>query len=160
MSVAEDPPSAPPINPALAGRIGSQAHLSTARLLDLNCGLRNTDPVQVQMWQLHTEPGFQWRRDPDGISYAFRLASRVTPQSDTELVVFQCDIVFELKFLLDDAGDYSDDECQAFGSTSGLFAAWPYLREVLQSTSMRCGLPPIVLDVIRLNFEAPEVVRP
>ncbi len=38
----------------------------------------------------------------------------------------------------------------AFGRTSGVFSAWPYWREFVHSTSLRLGVPSLVLPTFRI----------
>lgn len=45
----------------------------------------------------------------------------------------------------------SGEEIQAFASTSGLFAVYPYAREYVQSVSMRMGLLPLTLDFLKIS---------
>ncbi len=45
-----------------------------------------------------------------------------------------------------------DDECvKAFGKINGLYNCWPYIREIIQSTLTRLGLPPFALPVLTAN---------
>lgn len=38
-----------------------------------------------------------------------------------------------------------------FSAVNGIFHAWPYFREIVQSSSGRMGLAPIVLPLLRIN---------
>lgn len=42
----------------------------------------------------------------------------------------------------------SSEVAAAFGKLNGVYNAWPYWREYVQSTSNRIGLPPIVLPLV------------
>jgi preprotein translocase subunit SecB len=57
--------------------------------------------------------------------------------------------------LLEDAPEFDDDHLEAFGAFTGVFAAHPYVREALQNLTIRLGLPPLVLDVVRMPIDAP-----
>lgn len=43
----------------------------------------------------------------------------------------------------------------AFANINGLYNAWPYFREALQSTAARLGFPPVVLRVHRVSTSVP-----
>lgn len=42
----------------------------------------------------------------------------------------------------------------AFANVNGIFNAWPYIRELVQTTATRMGLPPLVLPVYRVGPQA------
>lgn len=50
-------------------------------------------------------------------------------------------------------GSVSDEDLAAFGTVCVLFAAHPYLREILQSLTGRMGLPPLTLDLMQLPLD-------
>ena len=41
-------------------------------------------------------------------------------------------------------------ELEAFGLISVVFNCWPYLREIIQNTMVRTGLPAYTLDTIKI----------
>jgi len=47
-------------------------------------------------------------------------------------------------------------EIRSFADVNGIFNAWPYFREFVQSTSSRMDLPPIILPVYRV----PQMSKP
>ena len=57
---------------------------------------------------------------------------------------------FELAYLADGLQDFSDESLHAFAQTNGVFNAWPYWREFVQSTTARMGTKPIVVPVFRI----------
>lgn len=57
---------------------------------------------------------------------------------------------FELKYALPEGFSASSDELAAFAETNGVFNAWPYFREFLQSSMARMGLPPLYLPLFRV----------
>lgn len=42
-----------------------------------------------------------------------------------------------------------------FARTNGLYNAWPFLRELVQSTTMRMGIAPLMLPMFRINRQTP-----
>jgi hypothetical protein len=47
--------------------------------------------------------------------------------------------------------DTTVDELNAFAGTNAVFNAWPYLRSDIQDLSIRVGLSPLVLPVLRVG---------
>lgn len=63
---------------------------------------------------------------------------------------------FELTYGLDSAPPAEPREMlfNAFAHLNGMYNAWPYLRELVQNTTSRMTLPPVVLPVFRVGPEA------
>jgi preprotein translocase subunit SecB len=82
----------------------------------------------------------------------------VEAASETEdaAVRFTLNATQEVNYAVTDPTSYSDEEIGVFGVTSALLTVYPYLRELVQSTSLRCGLAPIVLDLVRIPMGARE----
>jgi hypothetical protein len=56
-------------------------------------------------------------------------------------------LVLELRYAL--TGTVTDAEAKAFGQYNAAFNAWPYLRELVHSLSMRMGLAPLVVPLLK-----------
>lgn len=67
----------------------------------------------------------------------------------------QCEIAVEYFFNVTGGpkGDALAPFLAAFAQINGVFNAWPYIRETVQSLTTRMGLPPLTLAV----FRVPEV---
>jgi preprotein translocase subunit SecB len=70
-----------------------------------------------------------------------------------------CDVVIEAEFVLvyavDSLEGIKQKNLDVFGQTNGVFNAWPYWREFVQSITTRMGLPPLTLPAYRLAPPAP-----
>lgn len=53
-----------------------------------------------------------------------------------------------------DRGEISQDEAEVFGRVNGIYNAWPYLREYVQSCLVRLGLPVFELPLLRAGAAA------
>lgn len=58
---------------------------------------------------------------------------------------------FALVYQLPMSDEYTQDHYDAFGEINGLFNLWPYWRELVQNVTMRMGLPPLTLPVMRVH---------
>jgi preprotein translocase subunit SecB len=50
----------------------------------------------------------------------------------------------------------SKEEIEGFARLNGTFNAWPYLREIVQSTTTRMGIPPLILPLYRIKAPVPK----
>lgn len=57
---------------------------------------------------------------------------------------------FDLLYDLPKAKDFAAADLSRFANVNGVYNAWPYWRELVQSITVRMGLPPIVLPVFRI----------
>lgn len=78
-----------------------------------------------------------------------RIGSESTPQA----VVVK--IQYELEYELPEGLQVTRSEIQAFARVNGVFNAWPYFRETVQSAMQRMDLPPLVLPVYRVPQPSP-----
>lgn len=63
----------------------------------------------------------------------------------------------DLRYGLPEGFESTPEERQAFADLNGVFNAWPYFREFVQSATVRMGLPAFVVPVLRLNRDKPQV---
>jgi hypothetical protein len=55
---------------------------------------------------------------------------------------------FALRYRLTQQGVHDSNSVDAFAKMNGVYNAWPYWREFVQSTVARMGLPPLVVGVL------------
>lgn len=53
-----------------------------------------------------------------------------------------------------DRGEVDDADADMFGRVNGIYNAWPYLREYVQSSLIRLGLPSFELPLLRAGAAA------
>lgn len=58
---------------------------------------------------------------------------------------------FAITYSIDPQEGLTQDNYDAFGERNGVYNAWPYWREFVQSTTVRMGLPPLTLPVFRVG---------
>jgi preprotein translocase subunit SecB len=59
---------------------------------------------------------------------------------------------YELEYSLESFDNIKPENIRAFGLMNGVYNAWPYWREFVQSMTVRMGLPPLTLPVITGKF--------
>lgn len=58
---------------------------------------------------------------------------------------------FALRYSMSEPGEATARALEEFAQSNGVYNAWPYWREYLQSTTARMGLPAFVLPVFRVE---------
>ncbi|HWE55810.1 MAG TPA: hypothetical protein VG435_09865 [Acidimicrobiales bacterium] len=147
MSEADQLP--PPVDLDLAAHIVPHVHLAAARLFEVHASFVMGAQIPDPPYTFTTGIGFAWARREDGFGYVIRCEVTAFPLDELEQPFWKCEAAHELTYQAENADQFSDEEAIPFGMSSGVLAAWPYLRETVQSMSARSGLNPIVLDVIR-----------
>ncbi len=80
----------------------------------------------------------------------FYLAANKTTEVE-RLHSLAIEASFALQYQLASLEGLTEEQFKAFAMTNGIYNAWPYWREYVQSTTSRMGLPPIVVPVFRLS---------
>lgn len=91
------------------------------------------------------------------VKASFRFAAHEGENSGANDPV-EVGATFEARYSLvkENMSDFTQEHYDAFARTNGIFNAWPYFREFLQSSLVRMGLPAFALPVLRLPQSAPE----
>jgi hypothetical protein len=63
------------------------------------------------------------------------------------------EVAFELAYRLPPEFKASKEELDDFAAVNGVFNAWPYFREVIQTATGRMNLPPIVIPLYHVTKE-------
>jgi preprotein translocase subunit SecB len=94
---------------------------------------------------------------PDGPIFRIRstvpgtISDQAEISDETDIFRFHC--VHQLTFANPAGIEFPDDELRAFGSTSCLLMAYPYVREALASTAAKSGMGPVLLPPFLLAYE-------
>lgn len=81
----------------------------------------------------------------------FMLVVKRHEGSPEELLV-RIEARFALTYMLASQEDLSEENYEAFGQRNGVYNAWPYWREFVQSTTVRMGLPALTMPVYRVGI--------
>jgi hypothetical protein len=139
-----------------AQKVGALINLLDVRLVYQDVRLGNLKSCQAEVSVGH---GCATRRDIENkqirIDANFQFELREKDQQGGEPMAF-IRAVFALCYYIESVETVSDEEAQAFGSTSGSVTAWPYWREMLYSTMARMGLQPITLPSFRVAADSDE----
>ena len=79
----------------------------------------------------------------------FRLTVKAAGEKETTPLL-SIEAKFVVIYSLKSFDGLEDKNLSAFGATNGVFNAWPYWREFVQSTTMRMGLQILTVPLYRL----------
>jgi len=74
---------------------------------------------------------------------------RITKKSKRPSVTIGCKLL--LKYKITSLEGLGEDNFTQFARFNGIYNAWPYWREFVQSMIARMGLPPLVVPVFQLS---------
>jgi hypothetical protein len=89
--------------------------------------------------------------DKDGVLGVHTMVHVHVSESEKSEDLVSIRAVFEILYQLPEGLAVGNDELEAFARSNGVFNAWPYFREFVQSMATRMGLPPILLPLFRLR---------
>ena len=101
-------------------------------------------------------------RQEDGTFFVVAtIRAQLVPEEEKEEPLVSVETSFELQYRLPEGFRVGPDTLTTFAETNGVYNAWPYWREFVQSTFARMGLPPVVLPLLRARevMEKPEAEK-
>ena len=131
-------------------RLAQVVNLVTVRTIQASFSLESIHqddvvgelPLQVQAMGL---------RSPDSAStvrVVVKTSLDIRPVSAPDRTMGKIEASMALDYLVRDETIFAlltEEDLKEFAARNGLYNAWPYLREFFQSTSMRMGLPTLVI---------------
>ncbi len=78
----------------------------------------------------------------------FSFDSHFEDDDRPEKAPLHIDVTFSLTYSLTSLDEIDEEKVDAFGKMNAVYNAWPYVREFVQSTLVRMGLPALTLPVL------------
>lgn len=85
------------------------------------------------------------------------IARQTDPPAEKNAVEVRA--TYDVTYEVPDQSDLTQEHFDAFANVNGVFNAWPYFREFLQSSLGRMSLPPFTLPVLRMGATRRSSVR-
>jgi preprotein translocase subunit SecB len=82
------------------------------------------------------------------------VESEENMQSDT----FEVDITYCVIYQASNGINAEKEEKMAFGLTNAIFNSWPYAREHIQNISMKMGLKPFIMPLVKI-VDLPKIFK-
>lgn len=128
--------------------------LTNVRLLEVHAK-RHSFRSTVANAQLQMSGGFQAAAG----TYANRFDWTVSLLADDDETVGVIHAVFLVEYAVEDGYEPDPQAADYVAGTVGRLAAYPYVREIVQSTAARLGLAPVVLGLLAPGAYGPDRVN-
>lgn len=113
-----------------------------------------TSGRQVTQFAFVVHP--QWQRNEDQLDYRFDVRCEPQDEDGEAVALIEYSVVCSYEVLDTDALEsVADEDLTLFGANVVLYAAYPYLREGVQSVADRLGMNDISLGMLRRNRDLP-----
>lgn len=154
------------------GSQNTESHAATDRyasareLLD-NCDIADIHPVHIEaeltapVPRKYSKVGFDSTLEHAVGPGAFRnrFGFKFTLADDDDEPVAELSFVLIVEWAVEEGYEPSAEAAEYVAKTTGYFAAYPYARELAQSTASRLGLDPLVLGILNRMETRPSAVR-
>ncbi len=91
------------------------------------------------------------RQDNGTFFVVAKMRTQLVPEQAQEEPLVSIETSFEIRYGLPEGFHVDPQTLTTFAETNGVYNAWPYWREFVQSMFARMGLPPVVLPVLRVR---------
>ena len=91
------------------------------------------------------------------VSVDFDLVAKIAEEEEPAVTI---SATFLLMYKVNSIEGLGEDHFKSFGETNGVFNAWPYWREYVQTATVRMGLPVLTIPVFRIRKSQEEQANP
>jgi hypothetical protein len=137
-----------------AKRLIAGAGIGGVRLVEASAKVRFRESDEVPAGsKVSVSTGTQVKEAPreDGTFFVLAMADVKLLKPEVKGEPFLAvKAVFEVTYRLPEGLKASREELEAFAAVNGVFNAWPYFREYVQTTTARMNVTPIVLPLFKL----------
>jgi hypothetical protein len=152
-----------PVDFEAVARISTQATVKSVRVSFLHADIVDASSFPSD-WHSDAVTGFnagaRLDRDKQELHVTCLFMAMYVPGFDPEAATlpsprdapWELHVRFELAYDLNDPSTIQEDDPEHFAVANGLLHAWPYWREIAQSTSVRMGLTPLVIGSFKIPW--------
>lgn len=134
-------------------RLIAAAQLEDVRLVELTAKTTIRSPKDVGSVDFKISPSARVKeRRKDGTFFVQAMMdARLIPTERRNDPAISVKAEYELKYRLPQTFKAPRRDLHIFAAVNGVFNAWPYWRELIQSIATRMNLPPLTLPLYRLG---------
>ena len=124
------------------------------RLVRLSCQLKEATDAPVDV-ALNSEV----KADPledDVLAALVTFSLTATSAGESNHVIFEMSATFQLTYQGENVRSIAEDKRMAFANVNAVHNAWPYLRELVQSTTGRMSLPALTVPLLKIQARPSE----
>lgn len=111
---------------------------------------RTPGPTEGLDYRTNTEAKVEMDRKPNRLFILETFTLKALPRKKKEATV-SIEATFLLTYEVKGSETLDPAHAEAFARINGIYNAWPYWREYVQSVTSRMGLPGLTLPVFRLS---------
>jgi hypothetical protein len=111
---------------------------------------RTPGPTEGLDYTTNTEAKVEMSRKPDRLFLLEKFILKALPRKKKEATV-SIEATFLLTYQVEGSDPLDPAHAEAFARVNGIYNAWPYWREYVQSVTSRMGFPGLTLPVFRLS---------
>ena len=132
-------------------RLIAEVEIEGVRLVEANAETKVRSPADTGAVDLlvNRTAEISERQDNGTFFVVAKIETQLVAEHAKEEPLVSVETSFELQYRLPEGFRADPDTLTTFAETNGIYNAWPYWREFVQSTFARMGLPPVVLPLLR-----------
>ena len=132
-------------------RLIAEVEIEGVRLVEATAETKVRSPADTGAVDLlvNRTAGISERQENGTFFVIATISTRLVPEEAKEEPLVSIETSFELQYHLPKGFRVDPQTLTTFAETNGIYNAWPYWREFVQSTLARMGLPPVVLPLLR-----------
>lgn len=144
-------------------RVIAEVEIEDVRLVEVNAETKVRSPADSGAVDLlvNRTAAISEHQDKETFFVVAKMRTQLVPEQAQEEPLVSIETSFEIRYRLPEGFHVDPDTLSTFAETNGVYNAWPYWREFVQSMFARMGLPPVVLPVLRVRevMEKPEAEK-
>ena len=132
-------------------RLIAEVEIEGVRLVEANVETKVRSPADTGAVDLlvNRTAEIGERQDNGTFFVVAKIGAQLVSEEAKEEPLVSIETSFELQYCLPEGLRVEPQTLTTFAETNGIYNAWPYWREFVQSMFARMGLPPVVLPLLR-----------
>lgn len=122
--------------------------LEEIRLISIDSSF-GREPEEGKSYNVNLKAKFPFKKDESDLFVFtnYNLYFEDHEPKDAGIFKFKC--VFSLHYKVKNISEYQDNIVKAFADNNAKFNSWSYFRELLSSVTMRMGVEPLILPLLK-----------
>jgi len=146
----------PNVSPGLL--VSDRVQIRDVRLISCACEQKPAATAGKKSYDIETSTDVQRNEDQGIIVVLARFHFQAFIESKFQEPVLTIDALYALAYQIDTFDGLIQEGFKQFANLNGIYNAWPYWREFVQSMIGRMSLPPLTIPVFRI-FEPSSETR-
>ena len=137
--------------------VSDRVQIRDVRLIHCNCDQKPAAATTTNKknYDITTSTDVQLDRDRGFIVVIAKFHFEASIGKKSQEPVLTMDASFVLTYQIDSFEGLTQEGYKQFANLNGIYNAWPYWREFVQSIIGRMGLPPLTIPVFRIVESSP-----